>query len=218
MEDRQNNPNTPRSASRNLRLVRFSDAVIRPRSRRPQVPPAQRFARMERLPPTTSPTRANAAIPGANRLREVLSEQLLSSRNLSRVPPRIRPSHDVAPPAQVRYLQRNRVSVSVRVVYGAIAASSIWLLLSALAPTTDLHAAQAANQITCAIVVMLCATAAALGLYRVRILRYACTLTGAWLMAAPFFLPGPVATASFFGGLAIFGAAGWASDAVELRA
>jgi hypothetical protein len=42
-------------------------------------------------------------------------------------------------------------------------------------------------------------------------------LAGLWLILSPLLLPGPYSAAVFFGGLAAFGASGWAADAVAVR-
>ena len=112
--------------------------------------------------------------------------------------------------------REGRIPIAVRVLYGGIAGFAGWLLFSAMSPTSLLEPVQAANQVMCGVLLVFFATVAAFGWCRIPIVRHACTLTGVWLALSPLFLPGSTAYASLFGGLAVFGVAGWAADAVEL--
>jgi hypothetical protein len=98
-----------------------------------------------------------------------------------------------------------------------VAALALCLLLRVTAPSPNLASAQDVNQLICAILLLSLAMAAGSGLCRIPLVRRACTLTGAWLMLSPLFLPGPFSNTALFGGLGTFGAAAWAAEDMELR-
>jgi hypothetical protein len=158
-----------------------------------------------------------AAVPGEGRQRRVPTGRVASRFTLSPIDRRrLLPIDDWAKEYVVGR-HRVRVPVSVRVAYGVVAALALWLLLLVTAPMPNLVSAQDVNQLICAIVLLSLATAAGLGLCRVPLVRRACTLTGAWLMLSPLFLPGPFSNTALFGGLGMFGASAWAAEEIELR-
>ena len=166
--------------------------------------------------PAAKPLRRAATLPGENRLREVPVWRAEASPRLLRAERPLPPRMDYRPPAPMA-TRRARISVGVRVAYGGVAALAFWLLHLALAPALVCTTAQAANQVIGSLVLLLLALTAGFGLCRVPVVRYACALMGVWLMLSPLLLPGPYSGAAIFGGLAAFGAAGWAADAVALR-
>lgn len=212
-------PNTPRAPSALRRLSRGRrHQVARPwhgprqwRAARPKQCP-----RIAQRPPVASPQRTAAAIPGANRLRAWTAGQIASGPTSSRISSRLLPTVDESSTSRAEETVAGRLPIAVRVLYGAIAAFAVWLLFSAISATSLLEPLQAANQVMCGVLLVFFGTGAAFGLCRIPLVRHACTLTGVWLALSPLFLPGSMANASLFGGLAVFGVAGWAAEAVEL--
>jgi hypothetical protein len=120
---------------------------------------------------------------------------------------------------RLRQLPPGRVAtipIGVRAAYGIVAAVAVWLLLRAVS-TPDLTSAQAANQIICAALLLVLATAVGSGLCRIPAARYACTLTGAWAMLSPLFLPGAFLGPLTFACAGAFLAAGWAAETLDFR-
>ena len=142
--------------------------------------------------------------------------EFLSRSTLSRTLPRLVLRQGIAPVAPAAHTPEERIPIGVRAMYGAIAVFAVWLIFSATSTTSMLEAAQAANEVMCGVLLVFFSTGAAFGLCRVTLVRHACTLTGVWLALSPLFLPGSFANASLFGGLATFGVAACAAEALEI--
>jgi hypothetical protein len=157
-----------------------------------------------------------AAFPGERRRRDVTADRAASRRTVLPINRRLLLPIDDRSKACAVDRRHLRVPARVRLAYGLVAALALCLLLLVTAPGPNLSPAQDVNQLVCAILLLSLATAAGLGLCRTPLVRRACTLTGAWLMLSPLFLPGAFSNTAFFGGLGTFGAAGWAADEMKL--
>jgi hypothetical protein len=151
------------------------------------------------------------AVPGESHIGEVLTGRVASHHTLSPGARRLPPSIPNWPTAPAKNSRSVRVLVSLRVNYGVVAALALWLLLLVVPPRPHLTSIQDANELYFALLLFPLATAAAFGMCRFLVVRWACTLIAMWLLLSPMLLPGPFSNTALFGGLATFGAAAWAA-------
>jgi hypothetical protein len=158
-------------------------------------------------------------VAGSHSPRVAARRRLTAGSGVARTEQRLLPtSHDCCADltsGPTRFGRSRWIFIFVRLGYLGAAALALFLLCTVESPVAS---AQMVVQLVGGSAALVLATAAALGKFSIPFIRHACTISGLWLMVVPQLLSGPISYPTFFAGLAIFWLAGWADDAITLRA